>query len=269
MKYDEAESKALLLDGRYQDIGNLPSGFVPYDFQSIYIRPFTVRELRLVSKAAVLKETQHLLRAIDLVISVDVNEITIGDFYYILMWLRIHSMPKTPYVIEWHCEVPVFVSLATKQRVFYDSLEFNPLVLAAEEAKYKQENCGTHNSEIIHMSDVKILSLDDSTFEALPGAMGAVEFDFPRVRNLVEIQEALIDPELKLIVGPAQWIKGPTLKDKLDILESTPDLDIFDAASVLNEQVIHGIQETTTLTCRGCGIKRPHSLTLDALSFFR
>lgn len=118
------------------------------------------------------------------------------------------------------------------------------------------------------MSNVEILSLDDA-FESLPSAMGTVEFDFPRVRNLVEIQEAVNDPELKLIVGPAQWIKAPTLKAKLDLLEASPDLDLFDAASVLNEDTVHGIRETTTLSCRGCGVKRPHVLTLDALSFFR
>lgn len=270
MKYTAESLAALISDARYQDIGNLPSNFFPYDFKILYIRPFTVRELRLISKAAVLKEMQHLLRAIDLVISVDINDISIGDFYYILMWLRIHSMPKTPYVIEWLCEVPVFIDLETSQRVFYDAPGFNAQDLASQPEKYGQvPSCGTHNSEIIHMSDVKILSLDEDNFESLPPAAGTVEFDFPRVRNLLEIQEAVADPELKLIAGPAQWIKAPTFKDKVDILEATPDLDIFDSASVLNEQIIHGIQETTTLTCRGCGIKRPHALTLDALSFFR
>ena len=268
MKYTPEELKAVKLDGRYQDIGNLPSKFLPYAFKELYARPFTVHELRLVSKAAVLKEQSHLLRAIDLVISEDISEMSVGDFYYLLMWLRIHSLPKTPYVIDWHCEVPVYTEKAGNKRI--ENTEESLKGRNVEDiGLYSQEPCATHNSEVIHMSDVEIISLEDH-FEALPlSDIPGVEFDFPRAKHLVQIQTALEDPELRLIVGSAQWIKGETLDDKIKILEAQADLDLFDTGAVLNEQVIHGIRETAVLTCRGCGVKRHHTLALDALSFFR
>lgn len=266
MKHTTEQSRAQQIsDSRYQDIGNLPSNFVPYSFKSLYVRPLTVLELRLISKAAVLKEPQHLLRAIDLVISEDINRITIGDFYYLLMWLRIHSMPKTPYVIEWHCEEQAPVDAAGK-RIIYDDPEFESL-LAAGPVTYSK--CLTHNSEIIHLTDVEIVSVPDG-LEGLPDPLiPGTALDWPRVRDLASIQEAFQDPELRLIVGPAQWVAGASLAEKITTLEQQPDLSLFDFASAVNEEIVHGIRETTTLTCRGCGIKRPHTLALDALSFFR
>lgn len=266
MKHLTEQSRAAqIADSRYQDIGNLPSNFVPYSFKSLYVRPLTVLELRLISKAAVLKEPQHLLRALDLVISEDIDQITIGDFYYLLMWLRIHSMPKTPYIIEWHCEEESAVD-AEGRRIMYDDPEFGALISTGP---VTYAPCRTHNSEIIHLTDVEIVSVPDS-IEALPDPeIAGVSLDWPRVRDLASIQEAFQDPELRLIVGPAQWIAGSSLAAKIAELEKQPDLQLFDYASAVNEQIVHGIRETTTLTCRGCGIKRPHTLALDALSFFR
>lgn len=293
MLYSEEQHRAAVIaDGRFQDIGNLPSNFIPYANKKLMIRPFTVKEMRLVSKAAVLKETTHLLRAIDLVIDQDVLDLSIGDYYYILMWLRIHSMPKTPYIVEWHCPDYVWVEKESRRRLFKDdpataeiraALDADRLLVeqklkALENTQigktHEIEKCTTHNSEIIHMTDVKIISLEDH-FEALPDPRDAgvvtddVEFDFPRVRHLDEIQEALKEPELRMLVGPAQWIKGPTLAEKIAILERQPNLDLFDMASGLNEQVVHGIRETAKLTCRGCATSLNHVLALDALSFFR
>jgi len=266
MKHTTEQGRsAQISDSRYQDIGNLPSNFVSYSFKSLYVRPLTVLELRLISKAAVLKEPQHLLRAIDLVISEDIDQITIGDFYYLLMWLRIHSMPKTPYVIEWHCEEKSPMD-ADGKRIRYDDPEFESL-LSAGPVTYSP--CLTHNSEIIHLTDVEIVSVPDD-LEGLPDPqIPGTALDWPRVRDLAAIQEAFQDPELRLIIGPAQWVAGTSLAEKISILEQQPDLALFDFASSVNEQVVHGIRETTTLTCRGCGIKRPHTLALDALSFFR
>jgi hypothetical protein len=84
------------------------------------------------------------------------------------------------------------------------------------------------------------------------------------------VQEALNDPELKLIVPAAQWIKeGDTLAEKIAVLERQNDIQALDDAAVINETILHGISESTTLTCRDCRKKTEHSLVLDAYSFFR
>lgn len=266
MKYSESEMRAVLADSRYQDIGNLPSNFYPYPGETkMYIRPFTIKELKLVSKGAILKDMTYLIRAVDLVCTMDAGNLSVGDFYYVLMWLRIHSMPKTPYVVEWHCGEAVLVHKKDGTRLMND-LTFE---LPTDEQNWRVEKCESHNSEVIHMTSVEILTLDETNFDGI-AQNGIVEYDFPRARNIQEVQEALNDPELQLIVGAAQWIKeGATLADKIAVLEAQPDLQAFDDAAILQETIEHGIVESTTLTCRECLKRTPHNLVIDALTFFR
>lgn len=281
MKYDEAGLKAVLQDGRYQNIGNLPSNFYPYkDFTELYIRPFTVKELRLVSKAAMLGDMTHLIRAIDLVTTQDAATLSIGDFHYVLMWLRIHSMPKTPYVVEWHCKEPVVTHKENGQRLLNDdSFKLPP---EEDQDNWDVFECKTHNSEVIHMTNVEIITLDEDNFDGIP-QNGLVKYDFPRAHLIGQVKDMLKeDPTMKMIVGCAMWIsdeeeiekngkmvKAITLEDKIAVLENQNDLEAFDFASVINEEIIHGIAETTTLTCRNCLKQTAHTLIFDALSFFR
>ena len=268
MKYNETEMRAILADSRFSDIGNLPSNFYPYPGETkMYIRPFTIKELKLVSKAAILKDMSHLIRAVDLVTTMDAGNLSVGDFYYVLMWLRIHSMPKTPYVVEWHCGEAVLVRKEDGFRMMNDDTFQMPK--REDESKWRVEKCRSHNSEVIHMTNVEILTLDEENFSGLP-TEGTVEFDFPRARNIQEVQEALADPEMQLIVGAAQWIKeGATLAEKIAVLEAQPDLQAFDEAAVLQETIEHGVVEDTTLTCNECLKRTPHTLVIDPLTFFR
>jgi hypothetical protein len=259
-------------DPRFTDIGNLPSNFFPYSdkyiestFTKLFIRPFTVPELRLISKAAVLKEYCHLIKAIDLCISEPINTITIGDFYYILMWLKINSMTKTPYTIDWSCPSNIVQLKADNTLIMND----DSFKLPESESDYDVIECGSNNVELVYMSDVQIICLDETNFTELPEAVGNVVFDFPRVAILESVKEIIGDPEMEFILGAAQWVKGDTLEQKIKLLEQHPNLDAFDSASALNESVIHGIEETCKLTCRRCLKQYSHKFKLDPLSFFQ
>ena len=89
-------------NSEYHDLGVLPSNGIPYGDRAlkVYIRAFKLAELRLLSRAVDLDEVSHLLRAVDNCVTLPVEEIAIGDFFYILLWLRMYSMPKSPYTIE-------------------------------------------------------------------------------------------------------------------------------------------------------------------------
>ena len=261
MQYDEKGLGKLLCDPNWSVVGNLPSNFFPYTFKDLYIRPLTVHELRLFSKAAALNDMQHVIRAVDLCISEQASKITIGDFYYILMWLKIHSTPKTPYVVEWHCKEQVYKHKETGAFIFNDNTYKEPEDLD----QYELVPCGCHNSELVHITDVEIIQLPEDGWEGLPEG-----FDFPRTAILQEVREALTDPELRFIAGPAQWIAaGVTLAEKIKFLEAQPNLDMFDTASSLNELMTHGIKESTTLHCRNCRVEYPFDIQLEPYNFFR
>lgn len=267
MKYDDAALKALIADSRYSDIGNLPSGFFPYKREGIsklFVRPFKVDELRLISKAAALDDESHLVRAVDLCISMDAGELTFGDFFYVLMWLRMHSMPKTPYVIEWHCQEVVIINKETGVAIMND----DSFEMPKDEENYRVDPCGTHNSEVIHLTNIDVQSLPED-FAGLPDD-GPLEFDFPRAKLLQDVRMSRALPELQYLVRAAQWVKdGATIEDKVNLLATQDDLSVFGVADELDDRFAHGVAENASLCCRRCLKRTPHRLHLDALTFFR
>jgi hypothetical protein len=251
-------------DSRFVDIGDLPSGQKPYTFTQLFIRPLSVNELKLISQAAMLEDVRHLIRAVDLVIDQDVHDITIGDFFYILMWLRVKSYPKSPIIVNWKCSATYHVELdeTGKDLRVFPSADVTPDLL--ESGMIAERQCSKQNTESIRMSNIEITCIPDD-FAGLPEG-----FDYPRVRILPEIVEYTKKSEYVFILPAAQWIRqGKTLKDKFEALEKAPDLDLFETAFNLSEEVVHGIKENIMLKCANCGTQYPHTLELNPLTFFR
>ncbi len=223
-------------DPRFSDIGNLPSNFWPYDFKQLSIRPFTVAEFKLLSRAAVTKDNTPLLKAVDMVIDQDASQLTQGDFYYALMWLKLHSFPKTPLTVSWTCN-----------------------------ASYKGNTCGQANAQLIHQSQIEIVSFDEDKPIELPAGI-----DYPRASLIPETHNFMSNPDLVYIVPAAQWVKeGRNLDEKIKYLESLPDTELFELALDTNNSIVHGIRETVQLKCSKCGAAFEYRLELEPHNFFR
>ncbi len=260
MLYNDKALAEVKSDPRFLQFNNLPSNFYAYEFKELWARPMTVSELMLISKAYSLGDMSYVVRAVDRCITQTADDLTIGDFYFILMWMKIHSTPKAPYVIEWHCKGKVWKNLETLDLILNDETYREP----GKDEGYTLVDCGCHNSEIVHITDVDIIQLPEEGWTGLPEG-----FDFPRARILQEVRDSLKDPELRFIVGPAQWVKATTLKEKIDILVAQTDLDMFEQATSLNKKHTHGIAEHTVLHCRNCRASYPHEIELEPYSFFR
>lgn len=245
-------------DARFVDIGNLPSYFVPYTskylpeapFAELRIRPFTVKELRLLAETIVTGDIKYQIQAVDLVINQPVEDITIGDFFYLLMWLRIHSYPKSPWEVAWTCNNTVAV---------------NP-----EDATAGIRVCGEHNASLVASSAIEIIDLEKFV---VGKQVLDPELDFPRTRLLRDIYTTnTLDNQLDwtYIVPAAQWIRdGTTLADKLQILDESPDLSLYDKAINANNTILFGVRESIRLVCRACNHQHIHELKIEPLTFFR
>ncbi len=264
MQYSQEQLVEALKDPAWVNIGNLPSNFYPYDFDSLYIKPFTVKNLRLLSQSIVTKDITHQIRAVDLVITQDVNKLSIGDYYYVLEWLKINSATKTPLAVEWHCGEQRLKNKETGEYVSNDPKTLTEVAPNLVASDYILEPCGCHNTELIYMTNLEILQLPEEGWEGLPEG-----FDFPRVAQLKDIQDALATPELNMLVGPAQWVAGPTLAAKIELLEAQPNLDMFITAQALDDTIVHGLKQTTTLHCRKCRAEHEYIVNIDSLSFFQ
>ncbi len=259
MKLTAELRQSIIANPKYMNIGGLPSEYIPYEFKELFIRPFTGAELKLISRAAATQDIEPLLRAIDLTMDQSVLDLTLGDFYYVMMWLRTYSYPKTPYIVEWECPEMVRRGVGADDKP--GEIIPNDSDVDLKEDEYTVEACGTSNVETIHVTQLETLSLDEDF--VLPEGL-----DFPRVAILKDLEQYLKDPDYQFIIPAAQWIPGATLKDKLLALEATEDLDLYSRANEAAKTIIHGVKEHSTLTCRKCRSKHYYRVELEPLSFF-
>lgn len=88
------------IDARYQSI-YLPSMFKFYDFKTIMVRTFEIRDLSKMYSCLQSESYKLFKEVIQGCVDVDVDLLTPGDFKYLCYWLRTNSYTKTPIRVEW------------------------------------------------------------------------------------------------------------------------------------------------------------------------
>jgi len=250
-------------DPRFQDIGDLPTGYTPYDFKEMYVREFSLAELKLVyvGMHSRTKPVHHLIRAVQMCCSVDVKQLTDGDFEFVMAWLRMHSYPKAPLQVNWSCRHENFVY--KDDRTFYRGA---PLTYAERAVKgIVPEVCNTNNVEIVHKYKTKVESLDDDNLY-----IKDEDIDFPRVVTLPDFHEHILEfPEDRHMAECARWVKkGSTFKAKFIYLNSRKDNDLYERILDARKEYHHGIIEVMHLRCRVCDHEWSHTTAPRLLSFF-
>lgn len=254
-------------DHRFSDIGDLPTGFLPYRKQGVsklFARPLCVQELNLIHLGMNTEVTgiQHIVRAVDMSISCDASMLTDGDFEYVITWLRARSFPKTPSLVKWQCKKTNIVKKVGRD--FEEDpkyMSYGPGLL--DSLGLERELCNTHNTEIVHNVNIIITSIPDEA-QALPE-----KFDFPRIATKVQQIMYLHDhPEQEYETTIARWIaEGETLEDKMALLD-TLTLEDYAQIKKFIKYYAHGTSEDLRLKCRVCGNRVSHRQRTDIMSFF-
>lgn len=272
MNYTEDQLREKVLsDPRFAEMGALPSHFHPYDWKKLYARPFERAELQLLSRAIATGELANVLRAVDIVISEDVLDLTTYDFYYVMLWLRSVSMPKAPYTVSWDCNTLVLTNPENNEFIFGD--RSNIPESEEEQRKYTEfRPCGFSNTSVVHHTKVELICLPDPDDAGKEGYVPFVPlpegWDFPRVRTMVEEEEYAADPDFVMILKSLRWMKGNTFKEKLDRFDSM-GLDVIQQAKEIIEGYEHGYAEEMSFLCGRCRTKHERTVQVDALSFFQ
>jgi hypothetical protein len=81
----------------------LPSKFKPYKEDECIIRPLKTGEVRKVEALVAGRSELSIVDIVKDAVKLDVNKLTLGDFWYILSWLRINTYKNYPFLIEWAC----------------------------------------------------------------------------------------------------------------------------------------------------------------------
>lgn len=251
------------IDERFVDIGDLPTGFAPYKFKEMYVREFTLAELKLlyIGMHSKQRPLQHIIRAIQMCCTAPIAELTDGDFEFLMARLRKSSYPKAPLQVNWTCRHTNIVY--KDNRTFYRGPPIDARQMALGNMEYEQ--CNTNNVETVTAYRTQIESLDDDDL-----VIKDTRFDFPRVATLgdyhAHIEEA---PHEKHLAECARWIRrGKTFRDKFVYLMSRPDLDLYQDILEVRKKYYHGIVEEMQLRCRVCDHRWTHNAAPRLLSFF-
>lgn len=255
------------------DVTDLPSGGIPYAVKSIEVQPFRPRHMPYLSEALMMENLAPLIEAVDQVMDFDAYQLTDGDFYYFLTWLRFNSR-DIPMYATWECTGTMFRRKDTGE--IMSIVAIDELMVQWENAKgteaaatmtdpmlleFDELECGSVNKEIVTFDDFKILRMNDTPLDP--------RLEYPRVATMVEFTELVKDKRFTKIIGPTRYIKdGFNIRAKLDIVDSLEDMDLFDAASRAHFQHEHGIMQDIKKRCPQCGSTHDFSVTIDASSFF-
>jgi hypothetical protein len=254
---------------------DIPSWLYPYSFNSLTIKNFGMKQLALVSKCLVTKDIDYMVQAIGQTIDQPIQDLTIGDFFFLMAWQRVNSYPTSPILAEWTCEGTLY-KVPDMEPMSWDALQAlaNAWDQSSEEKRQhlldpanllvEEIECGNECSEPVALSDFPLIKLPTTKPELDP------RLDYPRVGILKTLLEALSDPETALLASAVQWIKaGNTIQDKIGILSDEPDLTLFDLAAQANAEYTHGISEIFVKTCPKCYTGHNMLLKIEPSLFFR
>jgi hypothetical protein len=226
-----------------------------------------MEQMALLSQAVSTNNPDNFVEAVKSVINIPLQQLTVGDFYYIVTYLRCNSFARTPLALEWTCEG------------YWYTLNDSDTILTAPQAREYIENkdssggrltphvCNTQNREEFSFDDIIIVSLPE----------GGLEFDdnlyaIPTANLVAEYTRLSADPKMTQLLPAVQWIKeGRTLLQKLEWLKTQGerDLDILDGAAQLDQKYKHGPSNLLIGKCTKCGTQVKQKFQLTAQSFFR
>lgn len=257
------------------DSTNLPSRTLPYPIKQIDVTTFKPKQLALMSKSVMLDDFAPAIEAVGQSISnLDINDLTVGDFFFLLTWQRINSLKRNPVMARWECPGTLFSDRATGVR--YTPREVQVLVdnwEGADEAtreglidpaKVMLDGyvCGHANYEPVTMEDFRILYLEED-------ALLDPRLDFPRCKTLAQYVTLQRDPDYGMLAESGQWVrsKKPLLQRIQEMVEQE-DTDLLEAAGEANRDYPHGILRTISKPCAVCGHNHEMTMTVDPKSFF-
>jgi len=297
-------------DSRYVDIPDLPSGYIFYPYQKLSIRRLSFpQDMKKLYHAHTTGNFRELVQVINATIDPDKSafDLTAGDFYFLLYWHRIHSLPKTPLKIEFTCDSQKHLDMieAIEAKI---KIATTPEEKTALEAEHKKLVETLDNTEYLKDTNIQTLSINKEKAEQISTFVQDVMdksnhhcLFYPAraidVCDSLEMLEQLTDAKNIMLRGTPQkagleiarkttevadedWLNqyasslnpkthGLTLAERRKWLTAQNfDADFMDDADKFNEMSKHGVIESVKLKCRGCGDTLETSISIDVASFF-
>lgn len=80
---------------------DLPSSYLPYKVDALYIRRFEVLDIVRINKALKHRDITWLLDGLNATLDQDIRVLTPPDFRWVMFWHRLNSYLRSPYTVPW------------------------------------------------------------------------------------------------------------------------------------------------------------------------
>ena len=235
----------------------LPSSYLLYDWTSrLRIRTLRLEDVELLISAAHQDNEFLVADTVGRCIDQPVADLTIGDYYYLLYWLRLNSYTKSPMLITWGCS-----ACMERERIERD-LPIGYEWTLIERQSFKRVSQLVGNKP-------KIIPLRAEDLIDLPP-----EVSLPRVRHRIEMLDWIAatkpSPERLQTAEYALYLQGESFRDRLDYLLSTDDLSLYETAMAARIRLSeHGPSEVANVKCsvQECGAEYEVPLVIQPTRF--
>lgn len=224
---------------------DLPSNFKPYSFDELLIRPLSIKEVKAMQPILKGKVSgANLANALQGVCSIRLDQLTYGDFWFVLAWLRINTFENAPFTIKWTCP-KCHQSNLTK-------FQLDNLTIIELPTDYKEPASITlPNGETLPMRLQRVE--DQDTVEHYIKTMSGID---------VVTNADLYIPSIAVSIA-----NGKSLHEKIEMISNTDVYSAEDLSILVEFQNVfaHGLPRYLEDTCGGddgCGFSTNH-LRLD------
>lgn len=255
-----APQTSTLASSEYSTLTFLPSNFIDYQFKSIHIKKFSIQDLLLIYESEQNDSTEEVVRAISNTLhGVNAMELTEGDFWFLMMWQRLNSYKRTPFVVKWYCKNHDHIHKVASDELTQETL---------------------YNEDLIQRNKLEEIILDQEAIKKVYDYFiteYGIKLQIPKMRSIIEREleednssEVESIDKLKLLNKLAVYISDEhaiSLQEKRDFLLSVKDVDFICDLELVKNSFSHGVSESYSVSCKECGASQETKVSLDARRF--
>lgn len=261
-------------DSAYYSL-QLPSDFFWYDFKELSTSIIKGSQQGKLTRAAKEGSAAYVVEAIASTLGNPerINDLALGDFYYILYWLRFASYTSFAFHHASRCTAPEHLTRVAEGKAHPESL----LTIHSIST--------THITEKV-LDAARMQRFLDAADEVL--APFGLRSDVPRVKDLVPCEQyrqefgtpdangvLSLDEELTYCTDRAPCVRrldeGPPLSfaERIKLVQNLPADVLFPLDALLEESSNYGIEEFIKVNCKECGAEHRTKVSISALTFLR
>jgi len=240
---------------------------------SIGVRRFNNDDVLKIYDARAEKSLRMLAEAVGATLDgFSIWDLTVGDFWYLMYWHRLHSYPKNPFIVSWTCTADPHLQDVRDEKISVKTLE-QEMILKNSDLDIVEldvpgfttllEKIKTDfgvTATAMRMGDyVRLIEMEDENEEAMRKSMETQGKSVPKYRasDFLRARHA----------AHLSSVHGASLEQRSSALMTLADFSLWPWLDKVATGSEHGVRETYGVRCAVCNTRAEVEVALDALTF--